>query len=250
MQLYAKIKDVEGWLNDMDADFTERLLRHLLNIGQVGAVAEFGVHKGKYLSLIHGASAEWRTSTLGVDALVDGKGNTLRDDFKQSAIDDILRSLALTSNTERVLIHQANTLTLTTQSVADLAQSPIAFISIDGGHDAETVYHDLSIAAPNLSKGGIISLDDVFNIKVPGVVEGVCRFLMKNSESYGVFAICGNKTFVTQRDHHSAWLQFCRSSLDDQTQDYLRSSKALYERQKSWNAIQTFFGYEVCSFIP
>jgi len=247
--IYEKIKDVEGWLNEPAADFTQRLLRHLGSIGANGAVGEFGVHKGKYLALIYAASELWCDRAVGVDGFFDGQGNVLPEGHRNGAMSSIRQNVGLASaDLSKLVLVASDTRRLTVDSVRELMVCPIEFISIDGGHDVSTVEHDLNVALPNLSACGVAALDDAFNPICPGVAEGIFRFLTKCEGLFAPFAICGSKLFVTRIGSHQAWVGFAKEQLHDSSMGYLERSRILAEQQKTWGELPHFFAQEVVTF--
>ena len=118
-----------------------------------------------------------------------------------------------------------------------LADGPLRFVSVDGGHTSEITAHDLDTAEAALGEGGIIVVDDVFNEQWPGVGDGV-RHYFERRPNLAPFAIGANKTYFCRpshrdiyhdaaaaavstatatefRDHPVAFLQFLRPGLKD-----------------------------------
>jgi hypothetical protein len=247
---YEKIKNVEGWLSEQAADFTERLLAHLGSTEGKNAVGEFGVHKGKYLSLIYAASQPWSHRVLGVDGFFDGSGNVLSEVHRNGAMSSIRKNVSLLSpDISKLELLGSDTRQLTVDSVRELMAAPIAFISIDGGHDVATVEHDLNVALPNMSARGVAALDDAFNPICPGVAEGIFRFLNKYKDLFAPFAICGNKLFVTRSGSHHAWLDFATEQLHESSMDYLKRSQVLARQQETWGELPSLFGHRLVTFV-
>jgi Methyltransferase domain len=251
MPIYQAIRDVEGWLSEPASDFTERLITHQPALGVRGPIAEIGVHKGKYLSLLYGASIGRDDKVIGIDGFFDGSGGALSEAHQLSAKKTITTNVQLVaSDLSRLVLHAANSLQITKEGLAKLVGGPISFISVDGGHDYKTVYHDLSIVFPNLAAGGVAALDDVFNSIVPGVAEAVCKYFGENRNSVATFATCGNKVFVTTPSHHKQYLELSRSFVNGANdQSYLGRTRRLLEQQKVWASKESFFGCEVATFL-
>lgn len=71
---------------------------------------------------------------------------------------------------------------------------------IDGGHEYASVKHDMLFAASVLSDGGVLSCDDVFSNKFPGVTQALIEMLLKNPQ-LAPFAISQKKVWITTRSH-------------------------------------------------
>jgi len=83
------------------------------------------------------------------------------------------RHLARHADDARLVLHQGNSMDLAGADLVRLAEGPLRFVSVDGGHTAEITAHDLAVADAALAEGGIIVLDDAFNEQWPGVADGV-----------------------------------------------------------------------------
>ena len=75
-------------------------------------------------------------------------------------------------------------------------------ISVDGGHTRQITFNDLTIAAENLSPGGIIILDDVTNYNWPGVIDGMLSWLLVYHREFAPFFVGHNKVFLAERQYH------------------------------------------------
>merc|ERR1712107_907052 len=49
---------------------------------------------------------------------------------------------------------------------------------VDGGHYVEASLHDLNIAACSIVPGGVVLVDDLHNLRWPGVQEGLHRYML------------------------------------------------------------------------
>lgn len=90
--------------------------------------------------------------------------------------------------------------TLDGPEIIKLTGSAVRLFSVDGGHTAEIVAHDMATAESSLADGGVVIADDVFNQEWPGVAEGTLRYL-DGGGSLRPFAIGFNKVFFTTKDH-------------------------------------------------
>jgi len=120
------------------------------------------------------------------------------------------------------------------------------FIHIDGGHDVETVFHDLSISVPVLTAGGVIALDDAFNSGTPGVPEAICRFLSRYPNAFAPFAHCYNKLFAARPEHHADYLAEAKRFLEVAAPVGVADrTKARMAENQSANFVPSFFGHDL-----
>jgi hypothetical protein len=64
------------------------------------------------------------------------------------------RNLLRHADDARLVLHQGNSLELAGADLVRLAEGPLRFVSVDGGHTAETTAHDLAVADAALAEGG------------------------------------------------------------------------------------------------
>lgn len=75
-------------------------------------------------------------------------------------------------------------------------------ISIDGAHDRDSAFHDMTEAAKCLSPDGIMVIDDVFNPHWPGVQVALNDFLRQNTDMT-VLAIVSGVSIVCNKIYSS-----------------------------------------------
>jgi hypothetical protein len=250
--LVERIRDIEGWLTDEAADLTASILSFQAQCGVQGAVLELGVFRGKYLALLFGLTADTHDRVIGIDAFFECNGVLLPPHWRDEAIRRIRENVGKADpDLSRLSIIAANTNDLDAAAIARLAPERYRFVSVDGGHDAETVYHDLAVVAPAVCEGGVLALDDVFNPLVPGVAEGVCRFFVEFPNALAAFATCGNKVFVTTHGSHALWLDLCRRLIEEPgVMPYRQRSKAILDGNAANRFVPHFFANEVVTFWP
>jgi hypothetical protein len=166
-------------------------------MGISGGVAEIGVHHGRFFLGLHLTRETGERSVaidlfeqqlLNVDASGEGDETAFRKNLRRHAGGDV-----------DVIIVRANSTTLDGARVTELADGPIRLFSVDGGHTAEIVEHDMHTAADSLTPGGIIVGDDVYNFGWPGAIEGTLKFLDAKKDVVP-FAIGFNKVLFADRD--------------------------------------------------
>ena len=145
-----------------------------------------------------------------------------------------------------------NSLDLTPETLSQLIQDRNAkFISIDGGHTADVVFHDLHLSTAILKNGGIIAMDDIFNHSLPGVTQGLFEFILKgNGETLAPFAHCYNKLFLTTSDHYTEYHRKSFEILEEmKSYDTYQRTTARIKENQSTNFAPQLFGYEVLCFL-
>jgi hypothetical protein len=190
---------VDGWLRSEAARAVVALTERQRSLGIVGGVAEIGVHHGKLFILLYllGRNGE---KAVAIDLFEDQHLNV--DQSGSGDLAKFRRNLERHADSGRLVVHKGNSLDLTGAVLVGLAEGPLRFVSVDGGHTAEITAHDLATAEAAIAEGGIIVVDDVFNEQWPGVVDGVHRYFERRPNLVP-FAIGANKTY------------FCRPSYRD-----------------------------------
>jgi hypothetical protein len=169
--------------------------------GVRGSVAEVGVHHGKLFLGLHLLRRSGERS-LAIDIFGDQELNV---DLSGNGDEEKFRAnVALWADDEGLVVHQGDSTQLDPETVRDLAGSDIRFFSVDGGHTAEIVQSDLTLAEATLVDGGVIIADDVFNQRWPGVAVGTMRYLDEGARLVP-FAIGFNKVFLTQPQHSAGY---------------------------------------------
>lgn len=189
---------VFGWLEELGLLFIDALERAQRDAGVSGNVAEIGIHHGKLflvLSLLRGVGE----TAVAIDVFEDQHLNVDASGLgDRGAFEANLRRWH--RDATGIVVHQADSRTVSGADLRDLAGGPCRLVSIDGGHTAELTEQDLGTAADALADGGIVILDDCFNALFPAVSEGAQQFLRRRHDIVAIGA-AGNKTFLTQREH-------------------------------------------------
>lgn len=241
----AYVEAIPGWLHPEAGILTAYLagVQHRMQV--MGPTLEIGVYKGKYLSVLYKTSHP-DESLVGVDLFIGSPNQELDVDGVRSNI------AAACGDASRLKIIVANSMELTSGRVMEEAGGePFRFISVDGGHTPDVVFHDLETACGALREGGIIAVDDIFNPLVPGVVEGVSEFFIRRKPALAPFAYCFNKLFLTTPAFHDRYLSETLAFLDKIT--WLRTHQRTLQilSQNSANGfIPKMFGYELLTFEP
>lgn len=249
-QAWERLDQVAGWLSPHAADFTYRLLQTDTFRKTKGALVEIGVHKGKYLALIAHAAQGQDRRMVGIDGFFSGYQQPIDDKWIDNARSEMIANIRMFSESQSVQIVRANSEDLSPRAFESLVQERCAFLSIDAGHDAHEVYNDFRIVCGNLAESGIIAADDVFNARVPGVAEGVLRFLgSSEGRVLSPFATCGNKLFLSTQEFHEQYVRAAREFLGNATSGYLLNSKTYNDRNAQIGFTPRLFGFEVVPFV-
>jgi hypothetical protein len=190
---------VDGWLRSEAAWVIAALVARQRSICVAGGVAEIGVHHGKLFILLY-LLGEPSEKAVAIDLFADQHLNI--DNSGGGDLAKFRRNLKRYADDERLVLHQGNSMDLSGSILMRLAEGPLRFVSVDGGHTADITTHDLATADTAIAEGGIIVVDDVFNEQWPGVGDGV-RSYFGRRPNLVPFAIGANKTY------------FCRPSYRD-----------------------------------
>lgn len=192
---------VEGWLRTEAALVVAALSAHQQTLGVSGGMAEIGVHHGKLFILLYllGRSSE---KAVAIDLFDDQHLNV--DQSGSGDLGKFRQNLERHADTQRLVLHQGNSLDLSGADLVRLAEGPLRLASVDGGHTAQHAVHDLAVMEAALAEGGIIVVDDVFNEQWPGVGDGVHHYFARRPNLVP-FAIGANKTYFCRPSHREAY---------------------------------------------
>lgn len=192
---YARygFKKVAGWLDPVSALIISHLSQFQKSISVCGGVGEIGIHHGRlfillYLSLVPGERAfaidVFGQQSLNVDQSGAGDKEIFLSHLKRFGGDPAL-----------VDLFEDSSLHVLPEHILERT-GPIRFMSIDGGHTAAITRNDLRIADQILVKGGIVAVDDYFNLGWPDVSIGTVQFLAEGNTELRPFAITKDKLFL------------------------------------------------------
>ena len=166
-------RSVNGWLLPGAIKMLAALAKDQDEANIKGSVAEIGVHHGKLFILLALFTRE-DEKAVAIDLFLDQERN-----FEQSGrgdLDKFQENIRRHAGHCHIVVHQGDSIELTSAALTKLGGAAFRFFSVDGGHTPEITAHDLATVEGALAPGGIIVLDDCFNEMWPGVSEGVYRY--------------------------------------------------------------------------
>jgi hypothetical protein len=188
---------VQGWLEPEVLDIVHTLDSAQRGNDVSGAVAEIGVHHGKFFIGLHLLLREKQRS-LAIDVFADQQLNI--DRSGRGDLATFLVNINRWASADGVVIHQGDSTALDSTALKELVGSSVRLFSVDGGHTEQIVLADMKLAEASLTDGGVVIGDDVFNERWPGVAVGTLRYL-QNGAALAPFAIGFNKVFFAQPEY-------------------------------------------------
>jgi hypothetical protein len=192
---------VDGWLRSEAAEVVVALTERQRSLGVAGGIAEIGVHHGKLFILLY-LLAQASEKAVAIDLFEDQHLNI--DNSGSGDLAKFRRNLERHADNTRLVLHPGNSMDLTGAILTRLADGPLRFVSVDGGHTAEITAHDVATAESAIAEGGIIVVDDVFNEQWPSVGDGVRRYFERRPNLVP-FAIGANKTYFCRPSHRDIY---------------------------------------------
>ncbi len=188
------MRNVEGWLTQLDAELMATIALHQ-NASRVGgAVGEIGVHHGRtFVALALALKDSERAFAIDVfdrqylnkDKSGCGDEAVFRDTLKRHGVEE-----------SRVRVLHASSLDVGWPDIERAVGDKVRVFSIDGGHTADVVENDFAIADASLCDAGVVISDDYFDSGYPGVSEGTARFLLGHPQALCPFAIGDSRMFL------------------------------------------------------
>jgi len=244
-------RGIEGWMAYEAADLTGRLFQWQRSMQAVTGVLELGVFKGKYLSLLARLAQGTGAPVVGIDAFTSRVGEQIPQADRDYARDAAMATvMALAPGSTPPLLLVAFTADVELGTLQGLSPSGYSFISVDAGHLAADVAHDLVMIEPLTGEHTIIAADDVFNPQTPGVMEGLCRHFIAHPDTVlAPFAWAGNKLFLCHRAMHPTLLAYVHGLLQDPAAPaYVVKSRAVHAQNQGLAFAPSLFGHELLAF--
>jgi Methyltransferase domain len=201
-------KNVEGWLQRVDAEIIGSILSYQDQQNIQGSCVEIGVHHGKsFLPLCMALNTEDRALCIDIfddqeknlDASGTGDLSAFMNNLKTFGIDH-----------SRVKILKTSSENVEPEQILEQV-GRVRFFSVDGGHWKSIVHNDLLLAEGTLAPAGVIALDDYFRTEWPEVTHGYALWQAATTSDIVPFAVGSNKLYLCRKDHAPAYRAALRS---------------------------------------
>lgn len=189
---------VEGWVSPLLFRRIICLDRLQRELGVVGHVGEIGVHHGQLFILLY-LLRQAEERAVAIDLFEHQELNTDRSGAGDREI--FLANITRWAGTpSAVEIIATDSTAISGQDVTTTVGDRLRLFSVDGGHQRETVTHDLRTASECLVAGGIVMVDDYLNPEFPGVAEATLAFLSSDT-TLRPFCVSTQKLYLTTSDY-------------------------------------------------
>lgn len=240
-------RDLPGWLCEEAVDLTRFLMDRQNAARLPGCVIEFGVFRGKYLSVLYEASAPAARPVHGYDLFEGERNPAILGGYCQDVVANVAQ---VCGEADRLTMELADTLDLDGNRLLR-EHGPAAMISVDAGHGAVHLENDLKLVRTLLGPGGFAAIDDAFNHSTPGAIEGTCRYFEHaNDGALTAFAHCYNKLFVCRAPDHAGYLAAVRAFMAAHADaPFVQRTQARAAENAAGDYVPTFFGEEMVPFL-
>lgn len=192
-------REVEGWLEPGFLTALAGITDFLRVAGRPPTFAEIGVHHGRFyvaIALALGLGARGVAIDIFEDQHLnpDGSGKGDRAAFLAN-----LERFGVGVDRQTVIARDSRKVT-PGEIRAALGDRGAMIFSVDGAHTTEYTRADLNLAAASIDPGGVVIVDDLFNPRWPGVIEGVLAWLKDEGAGYEMAVYGNNKGVIAGRD--------------------------------------------------
>lgn len=176
---------LQGFIGFSTTYFVHLVSNFQCDLGVSGAIGEVGVAAGKSFAAL-AFTRRKNESLLACDIFSLGIEHDNVPDANLPMFLHTLETLQIPA--DDVTILKQSSLELTDLDFTSLIggkklrkqEVGYRLFHVDGGHYAEAAFHDINVAACALVPGGIILVDDLHNLRWPGVQEGFHRYMLSN----------------------------------------------------------------------
>lgn len=203
-------RELGRFLDDYSAHFIARLSGDQTRDGVVGAVGEIGVHQGGLFILMVLTKTD-EEKAFAVDLFENDEINVrLGSPRSVQILESNLGRWAPGAASDGVGIIKSSSYDVKPSDLVS-EYGRVRLLSVDGGHDEQTVLHDLSICDEIMDERGVVIIDDYFNERWPGVSSACARYLLDPATKFRPFAISPNKVYMACHDQTERYRERARS---------------------------------------
>jgi hypothetical protein len=224
------VVQIPGWLEDVTALRTMDLLSWQEQSGIVGPLLEIGVYGGRYFSILARSAARQGSRVVGIDTFQWISQDRVWQNLQPVRVDSSLIRFENCSSTD-----------LDASDLIGLCDHKPRFISVDGSHELNDVFHDLELVEAVLAPKGIAALDDFLNPLTLGVNEAINLFF-STPRNLRPFAYIRNKLFICRPSFHETLFALVPEVMADkddpvsQTYREMREAKPETTETMAWGS--------------
>jgi MMP 1-O-methyltransferase len=172
MNIYEKIKNIEGWLTPGEANLLYSLAKKTKGKGRI---VEIGSWKGRStVCLASGAKETGVGKVVAIDPHL-GSSEHQRQDPTINTLAEFKNNIAAAGLTEAVDLE-----VMTSAAAAAAFAEPVELCFIDGAHEYEFVKEDYDLWFPKIVDGGVIAFHDT--IRWPGPKKVVAENIFQSKK--------------------------------------------------------------------
>lgn len=186
--IYPSVEKINGWLNKPAAYATFDILNWQSKSNIKGGILEIGVFCGKYFSILAESAIKDCSPILGIDTFQYAPQERVIEELTKIFGKSVEKTVRLMKNTSAAV------------SPSDIKEliGECRFVSIDGSHDFEDVFLDLTLSEKIISATGLVAVDDFLNPLTLGVNQAVNHFFAQ-PRFLSPVAYTANKLFLAHR---------------------------------------------------
>lgn len=212
------IANIEGWCHEDHVMLIHYLSLMQWSHGVYGLVGEIGVFRGKFASVLAQYTDTENGERFFVCDIFNNTGSThlfynYRGDISMKIFFQNMRKVGFTVDNldlkKQLYVWYGSSNHLSKQVLLQMNLPSARIMSIDGCHDSVCAYNDLNQVACIMHQGGIIIIDDVFNINWSGVAAGIKLFNEATGDDILKPLIHHkNKLYLTTADWYHRYMKF------------------------------------------
>lgn len=206
------------------------MLDEMINVE--AGVAEIGTLFGRFFCMLNHFSG--MCPSFAIDLFDDQEKNIpTSGDGRELTVDKFVANL---DNHDRyggsnVRIIEGDSLSINYDIIKTINEvGRVKFFSVDGGHDAVHATNDLRIAQNCIVDGGIVVMDDFFNIKHPGPTQALLKYL-ESHQSLIPFFLLNETLFLCSFSYYRKYFNYVRQW--SVIENYRGGMRYVSEKEKS-----------------